>query len=171
MATRKTDWAAWAGSAARTTGCALAPPSRVEEFKEVIVLCGMGSGMQDVCRAFHLFFSGLSRITCWRRQALKIMLTLCDTCVTSCWHTDVCGHPPPHSPVTARRLHQWEKKPSISSCSSGVWSRQRGTVDRNCHLKIYQTNVQLITSVECGYQQKQGYIQWAFTIWWMQSSW
>lgn len=98
-------------------------------------------------------------------------VTLCDTCVTSCWHTDVCGHPPPHSPVTARRLHQWEKKPSISSCSSGVWSRQRCTVDRNCHLKIYQTNVQLITSVECGYQQKQGLIQWAFTIWWMQISW
>ena len=35
-------------------------------------------------------------------------VTLCDTCVTSCWHTDVCGHPPPHSPLTARRLHQWE---------------------------------------------------------------
>lgn len=54
IATRETDWAAWAGRAARTTGCALAPPSRVEEFKEVIVLCGMSSGMQDVC----LFWGG-----------------------------------------------------------------------------------------------------------------
>lgn len=73
-----------AGSAARTTGCALAPPSRVEEFKEVIVLCGMGSGMQDVCPPpfLILFFLGLSHITCWRRQALKIMWP----CLMHVWH-------------------------------------------------------------------------------------
>lgn len=40
---------ACAGSAVRTTGCALALSPGVEEFKEVIVLRGMKSGMWNVC--------------------------------------------------------------------------------------------------------------------------
>lgn len=76
------------GSAARTTGCALAPPPRVEEFQEVIVLCGMVSGMQDVW-LFFLFFvfyfsAALSHITRWRRRALKIIKFLW----TREWHME-----------------------------------------------------------------------------------
>lgn len=102
MATRTADWPAWAGSAARTTGCGLAPPSRVEEFKEVIVLCGMASGMQDVC-----LILGWGCVTCWRRQALKIMWP-CYACVALRWHMDVCVRPPPRFPPTAWRRRRQE---------------------------------------------------------------
>lgn len=37
-------------------------------------------------------------------------------CVTLYWHTDVCGHPPPHSPPTARRFYR-RNKTSLSSYS------------------------------------------------------
>lgn len=140
MATKEPDWAAWAGSAARTTGCALAPPPGVEEFKEVIVLCGMSSGMQDVCHFFFFFpFFILSSESYHMLKAtgFEDNATPLDACVARCWHTDVCGHPPPHSPTTAWRIHRQEQNPPsavIRLGYAGVQSSNRGGW-KTCHLK------------------------------------
>lgn len=60
-------------------------------------------------------------------------VTLCDTCVALCWHTDVCGHPPRHSPLVSQT---GTKLPSavIQAMETDVWSSQQGGLE-TCHLK------------------------------------
>lgn len=65
----------------------------------------MSSGMQDVCRFFFIFFffrSGSYQML--EARGFEDNVTpVWYMCVTLCWHTDVCGHPPPHSPEKSRR--------------------------------------------------------------------
>lgn len=67
---------------------------------------------------FLCFFSGsgLGRITCWTRRALKITGDVF-VCVRAMmhWHRDVCGHPPPHSPVMTSGGHVAPLSPAPSS--------------------------------------------------------
>lgn len=147
MATSTTDWAAGAGSAARTTGCALAPPSRVEEFKEVIVLCGMGPGMQDVCRFFFVLFCFALFFSLGSKLYHMLDATGFEDNVTPVWYMS--------DTVTGTRmfavahlhiqqfLRRWTRPRLVKSAKSlekpATWGK-------------HTTNADPTTPLECGYQ-------------------
>jgi len=119
----------WAGSAARTTGSALAPPSRAEEFKEVIALCGMRRGMQAVGR---FMFVSVGRAGLWRERD-----PVCDVCAAlprGClWPTHLESLPRRPGGLSDR---SGRRRPEqlFGRCTGDVWSHRRGRLEA-CHLE------------------------------------
>lgn len=119
--------------------------------------CTLWNGLRNAKCLPFFFLLGLGRITCWRRQALKIMWPLCDTCVWHCTGTRMFVVTHLHILLRQPEGFTGEIKPPsavIQAMDTDVWSRQQGR-RKTCHLKIYMTNVDFMTSLEGGYQQEQ----------------
>lgn len=96
----------------------------------------MGSGMQDVCLfSLSLFGSGsyhMLQATGFEDNGSPVWCM----CATPRWHTDVCGHPPPDSPLMACR-GPLAKTSSLPQQIRWLWTRAGW---KTCHLKTYMTN-------------------------------
>ena len=82
----------------------MCPGSAVEGLRILGSYCTLWNGLRNArCLPFFFFFFFFRSESYHMLEAtgFEDNVTLFDACVAPLWHTDVCGHPPLHSPLTA----------------------------------------------------------------------